>query len=124
MIETTKAIGNVGERVATELLTSVGYAIVERNARIGNVEVDIVARHANRLVIVEVKTRRDDHLDDRFGLDAAKLRRLARAGSTYVRMHNLPLEVQIDAVLITNHFNAPPTVEHIPDILLPPFRRR
>ena len=121
---TTKQIGNVGENVATDLLTAAGYAIVERNARVGNVEVDIIARCHNRLIIVEVKTRKDDHIDTNYGIDSAKLRRLARAGSNYVRSRNLPLEVQIDVVLITTHPDGTYSTEHIPDICLPPFRRR
>lgn len=121
---TTKEIGNAGERLAEQLLTGKGYAIVERNARIGNVEVDILAQHDNRIVIVEVKTRGEDHFDERFGIDRDKLRRLARAGDTYVRTNNLPHEVQIDAVLITNNADGSIGIEHCEDISMPPMRRR
>lgn len=120
---TTKRIGDAGERLAEELLTAKGYAIVERNCRMGRVEVDILAMSHNRVIIVEVKTRSEDHLDSRFGLDREKLRRLARAGDTYVRMKNLPHEVQIDVVLITNHADGTAEAEHIEDIALPPMRR-
>lgn len=121
---TTKDIGNTGEQLATETLTAKGYAIIDRNLRIGNVEVDILAQLNNRIVIVEVKTRNEDHLDERFGLDREKLRRLARAGDSYVRLRNLPHEVQIDAVLITNFNDGHTEIEHIEDISMPPMRRR
>lgn len=122
---TTRQTGDGGESLAAEVLASAGYAIVERNARIGNVEVDIIAQHHNRLVFVEVKTRKADALDWRYGIDAAKIRRLARAGATYVRSRNLPYEVQIDAVLVTLRADGSlPDVEHIADITLPPMRRR
>lgn len=117
-------IGKIGEDLACEYLTGQGYAIVKRNAVVGNVEVDIIAQRNGRLIIVEVKTRKADHLDERFGLDREKLRRLCRAGSTYVKMLNLPLEVQIDAILIVNNPDGTSSIEHLEDIALPPRRRR
>lgn len=124
MNDCTKQIGSAGEQLAFETLAAKGYAIIARNARIGNVEVDILAQHGGRLVVVEVKTRGSGHLDANFGIDREKLLRLCRAGSNYVKMKNLPLEVQIDAVLITNHPDGSVEVEHMEDIALPPRRRR
>lgn len=121
---TTKDIGNAGETLACELLASKGYAIVGRNVVIGRIEIDILAMHANRIVIVEVKTRKEDHLDPDFGLDREKIYRLCRAGSAYVKANNLPHEVQIDAVLITVAADGALSLDHIEDIALPPRRRR
>ncbi len=120
---TTKEIGDIGEELAAEELAGKGYAIIDRKVHIGNVEVDILAQGCGRLVIVEVKTRNADHLDERFGIDRQKLRRLCRAGAMYVKMNNLPLEVQIDVILITNHADGHADVEHLEDIALPPRRR-
>lgn len=124
MNQTTKEIGTIGEQKAADLLASKGYAIIDRNAIVGNVEVDIIAAKGNRLIMVEVKTRREDHLDDNFGLDANKMRRLARAADSYVRLKNLPHEAQIDAVLVTNKADGSFALEHLEDIALPPRRRR
>lgn len=121
---TTKEIGNRGEELACEELTAKGYAIIDRNVIVGGVEVDILAQGNGRLVIVEVKTRSADHIDAAYGIDSRKILRLCRAGSSYVRMKNLPLEVQIDAVLVTNHPDGHAEVEHLEDIALPPRRRR
>ncbi len=120
----TKIIGNQGEDLATELLTAAGYAITDRNLRIGTVEVDIVAQHHNRMIFVEVKTRKADPEDWRYGIDSNKIRRIARAGANYVKSRNLPHEVQIDAILITNMPDGTASAQHIPDITLPPVRRR
>lgn len=122
MTATTKEIGNAGESLAAELLVAKGYAIVERNVVIGKVEVDIVAQDHNRVVIVEVKTRKEG-----YGIDAAKIRRLARAAASYVKSRDLPHEVQIDVILVTNHADGRSTAEHFEDICLPPvctMRRR
>lgn len=120
----TKDIGNAGEQEATEFLTSKGYAIVDRQIVIGNVEVDILAMHGNRVVLIEVKTRKEDHLDENFAINRDKLFRLSRAGDSYVRSRNLPHEVQIDAILITNHRDGTRSIEHFEDIALPPRRGR
>lgn len=126
MSSTTTAIGKVGEEAAWELLAGLGYAILGRNVRIGNVEVDILCRHDNRLVLIEVKTRMIGHYDDDFKIDSEKIRRLARAGASYVKATGAPFDIQIDALLITNypHDERPPRLEHLPDIALPPVRRR
>lgn len=124
MSGSAKITGNRGEDLAVEQLTAKGYAIVERNARIGNVEVDIVARLNSRLVIVEVKTRAANHIDADFGIDRAKILRLCRAGATYVKSRNLPMEVQIDAIVITNFPDGRQELEHLEDIALPPRRGR
>lgn len=121
---TTKDIGAAGEQLVAEELAARGYAIVERNVRIGYVEVDILAMHGNRIVIIEVKTRGTDHLDERFGIDRAKLSRLCRAAGNYVRLKNLPHEVQIDLALVTNHPDGTSTMEYLDDVALPPMRRK
>lgn len=124
MSVSARELGYAGEELACQALIAKGYAIIDRNARIGNVEVDILAQAATRLVVVEVKTRRADHLDPRFGIDRAKILRLCRAGAAYVVSRNLPLEVQIDVVLITNNPDGTSKIEHIEDIALPPMRGR
>ncbi len=120
----TKEIGNAGEERAYELLASKGYAIIGRNVIIGHVEVDILAMYGARVVVIEVKTRKDDHLDSNFAIDREKIYRLCRAGANYVKSNNLPHEVQIDAILITNHADGTADVEHMEDIAMPPRRRR
>lgn len=121
---TTKDIGNEGEAIAREELGGKGYAIIDSNTVIGGVEVDILAQSNRRLVVVEVKTRKEGHQDRDFGIDRKKILRLCRAGASYVKSKDLPLEVQIDAILITNHEDGHYDVEHLEDIAMPPRRRR
>ena len=51
------AVGQYGERVAAEHLRSAGLAILDRNWRCSDGELDIVARDGDALVFVEVNTR-------------------------------------------------------------------
>lgn len=122
--QTTKAIGRQGEVLAAELLASKGYAIVDNNVRLGDVEIDIIAQFNTRLIIVEVKTRRFDHEDPDFAIDRHKINRLARAGAAYLKSKKMPLDLQIDVVLVVNQPDGSYSIDHLEDIALPPMRRR
>ncbi len=50
-------IGNDGEQAACAHLEEKGYQILERNYRYRKSEVDLIVKHGNWLVFVEVKTR-------------------------------------------------------------------
>lgn len=52
-----KITGDHGENIACRYLEKQGYKILERNYRIRDGEIDIVAKDKGALVFVEVKTR-------------------------------------------------------------------
>lgn len=77
--------GRIGEAIAGQYLTLIGYAIIERNLRIGRNEIDIVASDGDCLVFVEVKTRRSNRFGgpaDAVGRD--KLLGMRRAAGRYI----------------------------------------
>jgi putative endonuclease len=79
------SLGQKGEDIAARSLQENGYEIVTRNWHCREGEIDIVARHEDTLVFVEVRTRRSD----RFGspeesITAAKRARLVSACQTYL----------------------------------------
>lgn len=85
MDRTTLEIGAAAERAATRLLLDRGYAIVERNYRHKAGEIDIVARHGDALVFVEVRSRADDeHGDAAETVDRNKQYRIARVAEHYL----------------------------------------
>ena len=55
-----KNIGKIGEEAATNYLKEKGYKIQERNYRTSFGEIDIICRHKDSIIFVEVKTRRSD----------------------------------------------------------------
>ncbi len=120
----TTDIGRRGEKIALDYLIGNGYAILEQNYHIGNNEVDILAMKDNYVVVVEVKTRKDDHPDDNFAIDRNKVRHLSRAADLYIRSRKLPHEARIDAITILVHADGSHTLEHLEDITLPPLRSR
>ena len=50
--------GPIGETIAAVYLRKLGYRIVDRNVRTRRGEIDLVARHGEELVFVEVKSWR------------------------------------------------------------------
>jgi len=84
MVMTPGALGRFGEAAAARFLGRKGFLILARNWTCGRVEVDLVARHGQRLVFVEVKTRRGCGLQaPEMAVDAAKQERLRRAGRLF-----------------------------------------
>ena len=92
-------LGNKGEQLAADLLRKKGYKILERNWKYGNLEVDIIAKHKNEIVFVEVKTRSDDSLmrpED--AVDRQKQRFLTIAAGHYLQQKRLTLEPRFDVI--------------------------
>ena len=77
------ALGRRGEEIAARYLASRGLAIVERNWRCPQGEIDVIARDGGELVFVEVKTRSSvafgHPLESVTPVKLARLRRLAAA---------------------------------------------
>lgn len=95
-------LGRLGEEVAARYLERLGLVVVGRNVRMSGGEIDLVARHGDELVFVEVKTRIGDGStapDEVIG--EAKLRRLERLAHAYVEQHTDPEHPwRIDVVVI------------------------
>lgn len=74
-------LGQRAEDAVARYLASSGCAILARNLRIGRLELDIVARRAELILIVEVRTRGAGAWTTGLGsLSRAKCERVRRAG--------------------------------------------
>lgn len=81
-----RALGAEGEARAARFLARRGYRIVERNVRVGGVEVDLIARRARVAVFVEVKTRRGGGFGaPEEAVDRHKQARLVRAAVAWLQ---------------------------------------
>lgn len=80
--------GALQEAQAAEFLEAKGYQLIQRNYRSPFGEIDLIARHGEYLVFVEVKYRRDSrggHPLEAVG--ACKQRRICRTASYYCLRH-------------------------------------
>lgn len=113
--------GKQGEIIARDYLIAKGYAIRQQNARIGHLEIDIVAMHGNRIVFVEVKTRHSGSTHPLDAITPRKIQRLCTAANAYIKAYNIPHEAQFDVIAIIFASDGSYTLEHIPDAFFPPL---
>jgi|ERR1035437_7452420 putative endonuclease len=106
-------LGNWGESLAAEYLSSRGVMILARNVRTKYGELDLVGRLEGLTVIFEVKTRRTDTFG--FPEDAisqVKRQHLVASSESYIQDHpELPDEWRIDIVAIRLKAGANPEIE-------------
>ena len=94
-------LGDFGERIAAHRLEFEGMTVIERNARVGRIEIDLVMRDRDEVVFVEVRTRRGAPGLAAESVDAAKLRRMWEAAAGYCEQHGIGLEAaRIDVVAV------------------------
>lgn len=70
--------GRRAERVVAQLLIDAGYRIVASNLRLGYLEIDLVARKADLVVVVEVRARTRGGFTTGFGSIGARKRQRVR----------------------------------------------
>jgi putative endonuclease len=86
-------LGREGEARAARFLEDRGYRIVARNVRADRVEIDLIARHGEMLVFVEVKSRRkSEHGHAAEAVDGRKQRRLRRGAHAWLASN--PIEAR------------------------------
>ncbi|MDD5167375.1 MAG: YraN family protein [Syntrophales bacterium] len=95
--------GQLGEDAAVSYLEARGYKILERNFRCPLGEMDIIARQANVLVFIEVRSRRSEGFGDPLeSVTVVKQRKLSRIALFYIQKHNLQnREARFDVLGIT-----------------------
>jgi putative endonuclease len=97
-----QGLGRRGESLAAEKLAALGYAVVARNYRCAAGEIDLIARHGETWVFVEVRARRGG----KFGapensITPRKRRHLISAAQSYLQEHQLadvPWRIDVVAV--------------------------
>ncbi|WP_437281825.1 YraN family protein [Sorangium sp. So ce375] len=76
-----RALGARAEDAVVAHLAAQGVEIVARNARVGRLEIDVIARDGPVIVIIEVRTRgAGSYVRALDSIDASKRARVRRAG--------------------------------------------
>jgi putative endonuclease len=107
--------GRAGESEAERFLRRKGYRILGRNVRTPQGELDLVARHADHLVFVEVKSRRTAAYGGAsHAVHARKQSRLVRLAAQYLAQRRLTdVPCRFDVILCTGGTAKPEGLEHI-----------
>jgi putative endonuclease len=112
-------LGTEGEKLAVQLLTKKGYSVLAENWRSGKNELDIIARIADTVVFVEVKTRSTAFFGEPSqAVSIAKQKRLIQAANDYLEQHELDLEARFDVISIVASGNDP-ILDHMEDAFYP-----
>lgn len=113
-------LGKWGEHKAEEFLRTRGYRIVEQNWRYGHRDIDIVAAKDDVLVIVEVKTRRNNlFTEPEDAVDWQKIRSLSVAANAFVKRYRIDMEVRFDVITVIGDIEGECQINHIEDAFLP-----
>ena len=98
-------LGQWGEQVAADYLSSRGYTILGKNLRTGYGEIDLLARQADSLVFVEVKTRSSSSLGlPEISITPKKFAHILAAAQSFLQDHpQLDLAWRIDVIAVQGH---------------------
>jgi len=94
--------GILGEKLAKGFLKKRGYRILETNYRCPQGEIDIVAKHRDSLVFIEVRAKKSSEFGSpEESITPAKRERMRATASHYRQTHNkLPSLWRIDVVAV------------------------
>ena len=109
--------GEWGEKQAARMLDRKGYRILGQRVRVGRRdELDIVARHGEVLVFVEVKTRKGEEYGRPISsVNRFKQHSLSRAAIRYMKqLREKPDYFRFDVVeIVGSESSADPVIRHI-----------
>lgn len=94
-------LGKLGEQLATDYLIKKGYEIVARNYVFQKAEIDIIAKHNNFMICVEVKTRNSDFFGDpQEFVTPGKIKLLVKAMDAFITENDIELETRFDIIAV------------------------
>lgn len=111
--------GKQGEELALKHLRNKGYQILATNWHFGHEEIDIIAKDADVLVIVEVKTRATiDFGEPEIAVTKRKQNSLIRAAESYILQNKWDGDTRFDVVSIVISKDGQ-KIDHIEDAFYP-----
>ena len=113
-------LGKWGEQVAVEYLQKKGYQIMFRDWKIGHRDLDIIAKKDDVVVILEVRTRRNNRFGDtEMTIDRQKIKNICIASNTFVKRLKIDNDIRFDIIAITGTPDTGYTINHIEDAFKP-----
>ena len=108
-------LGKTGEDMACRFLQEKGYEILERNWTWRKLELDIIARKDDCLIIAEIRTRSTNmYGEPEDTVSEKKIRRIINAADVYIKKN-----VRFDIISVTGH-DGDFRIKHIEDAFISP----
>lgn len=111
-------LGQRGERHAAKYLKQKGYKVVTANYRCKYGEIDIIAKDADILIFIEVKTRTNTNFGGpAAAVDYRKQQQISKVAHHYLVTyhHNDDVDVRFDVICILSPKDRTTKIEHIID---------
>jgi putative endonuclease len=120
MTRARQDFGLLGEELACDALSERGYAVITRRYRTRSGELDIIARHGDYLVFVEVKARQNGSFGDpEEAVTMQKQQRMVWMATDYLTRNGLhDVACRFDVVGINTETD-PPAITVIEDAFRP-----
>ena len=121
MTQARQQLGLHGEQLACDELERRGYVIIARRYRTRAGELDVVARHGDYMVFVEVKARRDRSFGDpEEAVTSRKQQKMVAMATDFLTRHRLydAVPCRFDVVAINSEME-PPSVTVLEDAFRP-----
>lgn len=98
-----KLLGARAEQLACDHLCALGFEIIARNARVGRLELDVVARRGALMVFCEVRSRTSNRLmTPAQTITARKVTRVRQAATLWLRSSQPgPVQMRFDVASVT-----------------------
>ena len=113
----SKEVARIGERLAAQYLKDRSYQILEHNYRLRTGEIDLIAKEGERIVFVEVKTRRTLKFGvPQAAVTPAKQKQISKIALSYLQTHNMldvPCRFDVVAIFLSSSKSTPPKLDHI-----------
>jgi putative endonuclease len=108
------SLGQNGEDLAASFLEKKAYSILTKNFRTPYGEIDLIARQANTIIFIEVKTRKSQSLGPpEISITPRKIDHMRSAAEFYIQEYSEQAsEWRIDVISIQLQANEAPAIVH------------
>ena len=116
--------GQKGEQIAAELLEKKGFKIIQRNWKMGHLEMDIIAGNKTELVFAEVKTRTSTFRGrPEEAVDILKQRRMVAAANAYIKYYREERKLRFDIIgILMNKLGEIVEITHLENAFQPKLK--
>lgn len=102
-----KRLGKRGENLALSYLEKIGYHFVDRNFNTRMGEIDLIFKYKQKLVFIEVKTRKLESAENmESAINKKKIRHIKSSAHIFKKLHpELPDSFRLDVIFVLEYPN-------------------